>query len=168
MLTCAHPDDSSHRCRPTAKTVFMLTDRATPTRSVVATPARRAFAARLGTSGVLSALPTRGNPAYSGLADRWRSAGFSTSLFASACSLYDAVLIAAQASLLMGGGATTGTKGALRSAINTTAKYFNGASGAMALDEAGDLDRAEYDVYAVNANSGWGVTNASINARALP
>ena len=153
---------------PIERTAFMLTDRATPTRSVVATPARKEFAASLSTSGVLSALPTAGNPAYAALSGRWHAAGFETSLFASACSLYDAVVVAAQASIVMGGGTTAGTAGSMRAAVNTTALFFNGVSGAMALDAEGDLNRAAYDVYAVDAGAGWGVVNASINARALP
>ena len=84
---------------PVSSTVMVLTDRATPTRSVVATSARKAFAVSLSLSGVLSALPVTGNPTYGQLADRWRADGFSTSLFASACSLYDAVVIAALASV---------------------------------------------------------------------
>jgi hypothetical protein len=156
---------------PVEATAFTLTDRSTPTRAVVAVPARKAFAASVGTSGTLSALPTAGNAAYASLAARWRGDGFETSLFASACSLYDAVQIAALASLAMGGGATGGDARAvaeLRATINTTAMFYNGASGAMALDGSGDLERAFYDVYGVNGETGWSVMEAAVNARALP
>ena len=156
---------------PVEATAFTLTDRSTPTRAVVAVPARKAFAASVGTSGTLSALPTAGNAAYASLAARWRGDGFETSLFASACSLYDAVQVAALASLAMGGGTTGGDARAaaeLRATINTTAMFYNGASGAMALDASGDLERAFYDVYAVDGETGWSVVEAAVNARALP
>lgn len=157
---------------PTVRTHFYLTDRATPTRSVVALPNRTAFAASMRTSGLLSHIPTNNNPSFSSLHDRWRLAGHTTSLFASALSSYDAVRIAALASMTMGGGNTTSAPG-LRTAAAVVANQSWGASGMMTLDSSGDLYRAVYDVYAVDEDKGWLVvdtidarTNASLSMKA--
>ena len=152
---------------PIAKTRLILTDRSTPTRSVVATPSRRAFAAALKTSGVLSHLPTVNNPSYSRLAKRWAAIGQTGSLFASALSAYDAVRIAALTAVIAGGGATVNATG-LTAAVAGVADQHWGASGMMALDESGDLYRAVYDVYEVDGEKGWRVVGAPVDARALP
>ena len=157
---------SGHGWPNTTKTRFYLTDRATPTRAVVATPQRRAFAAALRTTGVLSHLPTANNPTYAALAARWRAAGQRSSLFASALSSYDAVRIAALASIVVGGANTTRAAG-LRAAAVSVADQAWGASGMMALDEHGDLYRAVYDVYTVTEAAGWQVVGPPIDARGL-
>ena len=152
---------------PIAKTRLILTDRSTPTRSVVATPSRRAFAAALNTSGVLSHLPTVNNPSYSRLAKRWAAIGQTGSLFASALSAYDAVRIAALTAVIAGGGATVNATG-LTAAVAGVADQHWGASGMMALDESGDLYRAVYDVYEVDGEKGWRVVGAPVDAKAMP
>ena len=124
----------------------------------------------MNTSGTLSSLPSaEDNQGYASLASRWRHAGFSTSLFASACSMYDAIRIAALASVATGGGNTSGgtRNRQLRATINATAEWYNGVSGPMALDSNGDLLRARFDVYAVDRADGWVVTDHAIDARAL-
>jgi ABC-type branched-subunit amino acid transport system substrate-binding protein len=152
---------------PAERTFFTLTDRATPTRSVAA-PVRRPFAASVHASGVLSHIPTQSNPAYERLFKRWRADGQTTSLFASAVASYDALRMAARASMLLGGGSTAGDLGKLAAALNATALDFWGVSGMMALDEHGDLYRAEYDVYALNSTDGWFVDGAPVDAHTLP
>ena len=152
---------------PHNRTRFFLTDRATPTRSVTADPDRMAFAAAMHTTGVLSHLPTTNNPTYASLRTRWHRAGHQTSLFASALSAYDGVRIGTLASVLLGGGRTANATG-LREAAMAIANQAWGASGMMALDEAGDLYRARYDVYVVDEQRGWHVSGAPIDARSLP
>ena len=150
---------------PADKTRLVLTDRATPTRAVVASP-RKAFAAAMHTRGVLSHLPTTGSPSYAALNERWRADGHATSLFASALSAYDAVRIAALASVLAGGGNTTGTQGLTPATVGVAGESW-GASGMMSLDGEGDLYRAVYDVYAVSAEAGWAVVGDPIDARTI-
>ena len=139
---------------PSERTRLYLTDRATPTRSVVALPNRTAFAASLRTTGILPHIPADDNPTYASLAARWRRDGHATPLFASALSSYDAVRLAALASGFIGGGDTTGAAG-LRDAAVSVADQYWGASGMMTLDALGDLYRAVYDVYKVDGDAGW-------------
>ena len=152
---------------PTARTSFLITDRATPTRSVVSEPARRAFAAAMDTRGVLPHIATSGNPAYASLWARWIASGQNTSLFASALSAYDALRIAARARTLLSADAPTVGAPGLTSAVASTANQSWGASGMMALDGVGDLYRALYDEYAVDAASGWSVVGEPIDGRSL-
>lgn len=101
---------------PTDNTFFVLTDRATPTRTV-ADPAHLAFAAAVRTSGVLSHIPTAGSPIFDALHKRWSDAGHTSSLFASAVASYDVVRMAARASMVLGGnGESNGSAGALADA----------------------------------------------------
>ena len=74
--------------------------------------------------------------------------------------------IAALASVVVGGGNTTGAP-ALPAAVALVANQTWGASGMMALDAEGDLYRAVYDVYAVDADAGWGVVGEPVDGRAL-
>ena len=152
---------------PTARTAFTLTDRATPTRSVVSEPTRRAFAASMDTRGVLPHIATSANPAYASLWARWSASGQNTSLFASALSAYDALRIAARARTLLSADAPTVGAPGLTSAVASTANQSWGASGVMTLDGVGDLYRALYDEYAVDAASGWSVVGEPIDGRSL-
>ena len=61
---------------------------------------------------------------------------------------------------------TVGAPG-LTSAVASTANQSWGASGMMALDGVGDLYRALYDEYAVDAASGWSVVGEPIDGRSL-
>ena len=83
----------------------------------------------------------------------------------SALSAYDATRIGARAAMMLRGG-LPGDAG-LAAALRSTACQSWGASGMMAVDDEGDLYRATFDVYAVNASEGWQVAGAPIDARAL-
>ena len=149
---------------PISQTSLVLTDRATPTRSIVAVPSRKMFAAAVNTTGVLSHLPTT-SPSYMALAARWRGRGQSGSLFASALSAYDAVRIAALASVLVDG--STVNASGLPEAARGVADQHWGASGMMTLDAEGDLYRAVYDRYVVDADKGWRVQGPPVDAKNL-
>ena len=150
---------------PTDRTSFVLTDRATPTRSVVSVDARRAFAASMGTRGVLPHIATDGNPLCESLWERWTASGQNTSLFASALSAYDAVRIATRATMLLGAVESSVGAPGLTTAIASTANQTWGASGMMGVDGVGDLYRATYDEYAVSEADGWQVVGEPIDGR---
>lgn len=138
---------------PGMQTRMFVTDRATPTRAVVA-PENVHFAASVNMTGILSSLPTH-TPSYQTLLTRWRAGGQTTSIFASALSLYDGVRMAARTLLMLRDAEPSLDK--LQTAFRSTALQSWGASGMMTVGEDGDLVRGDYDVYAVDAETGWQV-----------
>ena len=160
---------------PASKTAMALSDRSTPTRAVVASPPRAAFALEVRLSGTLSAIASSENPVFTSLQRRWVDEGHATSMFASSSSLYDVIHLAAAASMAVGGGNTTapvagpgGSAGRNRPAFTQAVWAAGlrgwGATGSMALDDSGDLHRSRYDVYAlINASGGaeaaWAVVD---------
>lgn len=152
--------DEMARLKWPQATRLIATDRWTPTRSVAADPSRRAFAASLQTTGVLSSIPSKENPAFASLQQRWLAAGHATSIFASALATYDAIWLASRSLLLSARTSANRTESwhQLMSSVNSTALLSWGASGQLALDTKGDLYRAMYDLYAVDKEQGWKVT----------
>lgn len=151
---------------PADMTQLLLSDRSTPTR-LVADDSHRVFAASLNTSGVLPHIPINNNPAYTSLEERWETHGDTGNgtLFASALSTYDAIRMAARASMLLGTTSRPTPAQLLadaKHAFNATALQTWGAGGMMAVNTQGDLLRSEYDVYDVDAVAGWRVVGERV------
>ena len=158
------PDSGAAGAAADGRFQLVLTDRSTPTRTVVDS-AHLPIALALNVTGVLSRLARDGNPAYDSLMKRWHADGHTTPLFASAASTFDAIKVAARTLMQVGGkvnAADGATLAQLESAFAATAQQFYGVSGSMAVDAAGDLVRADYDVYQVQSD-GWHVVDR-INA----